>query len=148
MKSGKPDSEQRGGVRILVVDDERRMIGFIRMNLELEGHFVLEAHNGYEALEVLRKDLPDIVLLDVMLPGLDGFEVVRRLLAEEGVEFALADYQRYLARRWRAPGATCAGATGSNAATNGTPRPTTAPWCAPTARKRRCCPAPRRCSAA
>jgi len=79
MKSGKPDSEQRGGVRILVVDDERRMIGFIRMNLELEGHFVLEAHNGYEALEVLRKDLPDIVLLDVMMPELDGFETLRMM---------------------------------------------------------------------
>ncbi len=77
MKARVRDSDQRGGVRILVVDDERRMIGFIRMNLELEGHLVLEAHNGYEALEALRKDLPDIILLDVMMPELNGFETLR-----------------------------------------------------------------------
>ena len=77
MKARVPDSDQRGGVRILVVDDERRMIGFIRMNLELEGHLVLEAHNGYEALDALRKNLPDIILLDVMMPELNGFETLR-----------------------------------------------------------------------
>ncbi len=77
MKARVRDSDQRGGVRILVVDDERRMIGFIRMNLELEGHLVLEAHNGYEALEALRKSLPDIILLDVMMPELNGFETLR-----------------------------------------------------------------------
>ncbi len=77
MKARLPESDQRGGVRVLVVDDERRMIGFIRMNLELEGHLVLEAHNGYEALEALRKDLPDIILLDVMMPELNGFETLR-----------------------------------------------------------------------
>lgn len=74
-----PKSSNRDGKRVLVVDDEPRMIGFIRMNLELEGHHVVEAHNGLEALDVIRKQLPDVVLLDVMMPELDGFETLRML---------------------------------------------------------------------
>ena len=69
LKSGQLDV-QRNGKRILIVDDEPRMIGFIRMNLELESHQVFEARNGLEALEVIRKQLPDLVLLDVMMPEL------------------------------------------------------------------------------
>ena len=64
---------------ILVVDDEPRMIGFIRMNLELEDHQVIEAHSGLEALDALRTQLPDLILLDVMMPDLDGFETLRML---------------------------------------------------------------------
>lgn len=74
-----PGSKQRESKRILVVDDEPRMIGFIRMNLELEGHQVLEAHSGLEALDSIRTKLPDVVLLDVMMPDLDGFETLRML---------------------------------------------------------------------
>ena len=74
-----PRPPQRDGKRILVVDDEPRMINFIRMNLELEGHQVIEAHNGLEALDQIRTKLPDIVLLDVMMPELDGFETLRML---------------------------------------------------------------------
>lgn len=70
---------QRKGKRILVVDDEPRMIGFIRMNLELEDHHVIEAHSGIEALDAVRTQLPDLVLLDVMMPELDGFETLRML---------------------------------------------------------------------
>jgi two-component system KDP operon response regulator KdpE len=55
------------------------MVGFIRMNLELEGHQVFEANGGVEALDVIRKELPDVVLLDVMMPDLDGFETLRML---------------------------------------------------------------------
>jgi DNA-binding response OmpR family regulator len=76
-KLSKPSA--RDGKLILVVDDEPRMIGFIRMNLELEGHRVIEAHNGLEALEAIRTKLPDVVLLDVMMPELDGFETLRML---------------------------------------------------------------------
>jgi len=79
MTSKIPRTTQRDGKRILVVDDEPRIIGFIRMNLELEGHQVLEAHSGLEALEAVRTKLPDIVLLDVMMPELDGFETLRML---------------------------------------------------------------------
>ena len=62
---------------ILVVDDEPRMIQFIRMNLELEGYRVLQASNGLEALDKVRDELPDLVILDVMMPDLDGFETLR-----------------------------------------------------------------------
>lgn len=79
MASNVPNSSQRDTKRVLVVDDEPRMIGFIRMNLELEGHQVIEAHNGLEALEAVRTQLPDIVILDVMMPELDGFETLRML---------------------------------------------------------------------
>ncbi|HLY26062.1 MAG TPA: response regulator transcription factor [Aggregatilineales bacterium] len=74
-----PRSTPREIKRILVVDDEPRMIGFIRMNLELEGYQVIEAHNGLEALDAVRTQLPDVILLDVMMPELDGFETLRML---------------------------------------------------------------------
>jgi two-component system KDP operon response regulator KdpE len=64
---------------VLVVDDEPRMIRFIRMNLELEGHQVIEASNGAEALEQVRQHLPDLVIMDVMMPKMDGFEALHLL---------------------------------------------------------------------
>lgn len=79
MANNLPKSNVRDGIRILVVDDEPRMIGFIRMNLELEGHQVIEANSGLEALDAVRTQLPDIVILDVMMPELDGFETLRML---------------------------------------------------------------------
>ncbi|HMK09113.1 MAG TPA: response regulator transcription factor [Anaerolineales bacterium] len=65
--------------QILVVDDEPRMIHFIRLNLEHDGFAVSEAANGMQALRQLRDRLPDLVLLDVMMPELDGFETLRLL---------------------------------------------------------------------
>ncbi|MDF1520254.1 MAG: response regulator transcription factor [Brevefilum sp.] len=65
--------------RILVVDDERRMVGFIRLNLEQDGFEVIEAYNGTQALDRLRDSLPDLILLDVMMPDIDGFEVLRMI---------------------------------------------------------------------
>ena len=59
---------------ILIVDDEARMRRFMQMNLELEGYQVIEAGNGLEALDRVRDDLPDLVLLDVMMPEMDGFQ--------------------------------------------------------------------------
>jgi two-component system KDP operon response regulator KdpE len=64
---------------ILVVDDESRIVRFVRMNLELEGFRVSEANTGREAIEKVRDDLPDLVLLDVMLPDMDGFEVLKEI---------------------------------------------------------------------
>jgi two-component system KDP operon response regulator KdpE len=68
-----------GRRRILVVDDEPRMIHFIRLNLEHDGFDVVEASSGTQALAQLRDRLPDLVLLDVMMPDLDGFETLRLL---------------------------------------------------------------------
>jgi DNA-binding response OmpR family regulator len=62
---------------ILVADDEARMRRFMRMNLDLEGYRVIEAENGMEAVNRVREDLPDLVLLDVMMPEMDGFEALR-----------------------------------------------------------------------
>lgn len=61
---------------ILIVDDEARMRRFMQMNLELEGYRVIEANNGLEAIDRVREDLPDLVLLDVMMPEMDGFEAL------------------------------------------------------------------------
>lgn len=65
--------------RILVVDDEPRMRRFVRMNLELEGYEVLEAENGLVALQKVRDDIPDLVLLDVAMPEMDGFETLEHI---------------------------------------------------------------------
>ncbi|MBN1264400.1 MAG: response regulator transcription factor [Anaerolineales bacterium] len=65
--------------RILVVDDEPRMIHFIRLNLEHDGFEVYEALSGSLALEKLRDKMPDLILLDIMMPDLDGFETLRMI---------------------------------------------------------------------
>ncbi len=64
---------------ILVVDDEPRMVKFVRMNLELEGYQVSQASSGLEALEKIRDELPDLIVLDVMMPEMDGFETLKRI---------------------------------------------------------------------
>ncbi len=67
------------GKTVLVVDDESRMVEFISMNLELEGFRVVRAANGSEALEKASKEHPDLVLLDIMMPEMDGFETLEGL---------------------------------------------------------------------
>ena len=64
---------------ILIVDDEPRMVRFVKMNLDLEGYLTLEANNGMQALEKVRNHQPDLVLLDVEMPGMDGFETLHRI---------------------------------------------------------------------
>src|SRR5436189_1212287 len=73
------DAFDQRDMTILIVDDEPRIRDFVRMNLELEHYRVLEATNGLEALEQLRANLPDLVVLDVMMPEMDGFETLRRI---------------------------------------------------------------------
>ncbi len=72
-----PDEMERR--RILVVDDEERMVRFIRLNLEHDGFQVSEAFNGRQAVQKLRDVNPDLILLDVMMPDLDGFEVLEMI---------------------------------------------------------------------
>jgi DNA-binding response OmpR family regulator len=64
---------------VLVVDDDFDVATYIEANLRIEGFDVLVAHDGAEALEMINNELPDLALLDVMMPKVDGIEVVRRL---------------------------------------------------------------------
>lgn len=66
-------------MKILVVDDEKLLVKGIRFNLANEGYEVEEAYDGLQALEMIRKGDYDLVLLDLMLPGLDGFSVCRKV---------------------------------------------------------------------
>ena len=69
-------SKQRN---ILVVDDERTIREVVRRYLELEGYLVTEAETGPQALSILQSQTPDLIVLDIMLPGVDGFSITRRL---------------------------------------------------------------------
>ena len=71
------------GERLLVVEDEAHLAEVIAENLELEGFTVSVVGDGLAALDAIRKEKPELVLLDVMLPGLDGFSVCEKLRAEK-----------------------------------------------------------------
>ena len=73
------NDERKLNQTILVVDDEERMARFIRLNLEHDGFQVVEAYKGLQAMQVLRDSMPDLVLLDVMLPDVEGFEVLKMI---------------------------------------------------------------------
>ena len=69
--------------RIQVVDDEKNIVEALRYNLDREGYETLVSFDGLSALEQARSQLPDLIILDWMLPGLDGLELCRRLSADE-----------------------------------------------------------------
>ncbi len=71
--------------RVLVVEDERSLAEALQFNLERQGYAVTLESDGSSAIQRVRDDTPDLVLLDVMLPGLDGFEVCRRIRAHSRV---------------------------------------------------------------
>ncbi len=77
------------GARVLVVDDEHALRRLLRLYLENEGYAVLEADNGLDGLSLLRRGGIDVALIDVMLPELDGFELVRRVRGESSVPIIL-----------------------------------------------------------
>ncbi len=74
------------GMRVLVIDDEAPIRLLCRVNLEAEGMEVLEAADGPTGLETARSETPDVILLDVMMPGLDGWRVAEELLDDERTE--------------------------------------------------------------
>lgn len=69
--------------KILVVDDEEALLRLITHNLEREGYETMAAADGIKALEILRQDIPDLIILDLMLPGISGLEICRRLRQEK-----------------------------------------------------------------
>ena len=70
---------------ILIVDDDDRLREFVRVNLEMEGYAVREAASAEEGLAALEEEPPDLILLDVMMPQVDGWEMLRRVQERHGV---------------------------------------------------------------
>jgi DNA-binding response OmpR family regulator len=68
---------------VLTADDDEDILGLVAFRLEHSGYRVIQARNGEEALELALKERPDLAVIDVMMPKLDGFELTRRLRAEE-----------------------------------------------------------------
>ena len=76
----------RGGPVILIVDDDARLREFVRVNLEMDGYSVREAASAAEGLAALEEEPPDLILLDVMMPEVDGWEMLRRVRERHGVD--------------------------------------------------------------
>ena len=83
-RSGPGGAAQQGPL-VLIVDDDPRVREYVRVNLEMEGYAVREASSAEEGLAVLEEVSPDLVLLDVMMPEVDGWEMLRRLQERHGV---------------------------------------------------------------
>ncbi|MDY0385699.1 MAG: response regulator [Methanolobus sp.] len=68
--------------KILIVDDEMDALLALKVALETEGYSIAEAKDGYEAIDKVHSEIPDVILLDLMIPGIDGFEVCRQLKSD------------------------------------------------------------------
>ncbi|MEO5574970.1 MAG: response regulator [Gaiellaceae bacterium] len=86
-RSGPGSAASAARVRplVLIVDDDERLREYVRVNLEAEGYEVREAASGEDALEALGERSPDLILLDVMMPQVDGWETLRRIQEHTGV---------------------------------------------------------------
>lgn len=78
--------------KILVVDDEPDIIQFIQYNLSKEGYQVVTADNGSSAIAIAEKERPDLILLDIMMPEMDGVEVCRQLRAKDDFQDTLISF--------------------------------------------------------
>ena len=65
--------------RIVVIDDDLDLCGYVTHHLELDGHTALFARDGFEGIELIEEHRPDLIILDVMMPGLDGVQICKRL---------------------------------------------------------------------
>jgi DNA-binding response OmpR family regulator len=78
-QQGKQQARRSAVTRILVVDDELHIRDITELMLRTEGYQVAQAHDGGQALKMVQHDLPDLILLDVMMPGISGYDVADRL---------------------------------------------------------------------
>jgi two-component system, OmpR family, alkaline phosphatase synthesis response regulator PhoP len=69
--------------KIMIVDDEMATLLPLKRSLEAQGYIVIEAYDGYQAIEKSKTEMPELIVLDLMLPGIDGFEVCARLKKDE-----------------------------------------------------------------
>jgi DNA-binding response OmpR family regulator len=74
---------------IMVVDDEKRLVSLVESYLSQEGYRVVSAYNGKEALNVARREKPDLIVLDVMMPEMDGYEFMRKHRADNNTPIIL-----------------------------------------------------------
>lgn len=89
--------------KILAVDDMVDIVRLVQINLQRQGHQVITAHDGEEAVRKVREELPDLVICDVMMPKKDGFAVLQELRAEEmtqGIPFILLTVKAQDADLW------------------------------------------------
>ncbi len=84
LESSGPGAREHTGPTVLVVDDDPRMREYVRANMELEGYTVLEAGSADEGMSVLEGGQPQLILLDVMMPGIDGWEMLQRIQETHG----------------------------------------------------------------
>src|SRR4051794_1227749 len=84
LESSGPSGRDQVGPTVLVVDDDPRLREYMRINLELEGYQVLEAGSAEEGLQAIEAQEPRLILLDVMMPGTDGWEMLRRVQERHG----------------------------------------------------------------
>ncbi|MEE3113171.1 MAG: response regulator, partial [Bacteroidota bacterium] len=91
---------QKSDFKILAVDDERDILVLLKYNLEIEGYFVETANSGKEAIKIAEKIEPNLILLDIMMPGMDGIETCINLrkiekLSSSSILFLTARSEEY-----------------------------------------------------